>query len=489
MRTSYRPGQWIVFRYDLERLYAPGTDPAVAVPTELLTQLGSRGRLDEQPFLIGPAGRPDARINRFFTSRLMRARSPLTWRKYAYSLGVWLNFLLAIGRSWDDASEDDADHFKEWRLTHEANPQPVETITFAGNLAALRSFYRWASREYGVHDPVAATQGVDLRPRDARSRDIKWLDPAGYRRWRDLGLRGLDLGGREDRNWRGRNGQRDAAFADGLYGSGLRLTEWASMLLLELADDDPARGFRTCRLVDACAKGGYGHKFWLPRTALLATLDYVEGARARAVRRAQDDGRYRQLVGLRRVVEVRGERLSVVEADGRQTTPSVTAIGPRGRRRLFRETPEGLEPMALWLNEDGLPRDPHGWQHTFEQANERIARLGLVGFTCAPHMLRHSCALRWYAVGRLAYEHRFGHLDEQESKDFRVQFGDTWNLVATMLGHRNPQTTRDHYLEPFRGLDIELLLEHARHASVDGFLSAYLADHPQVRTDPLRGAW
>ena len=62
----------------------------------------------------------------------------------------------------------------------------------------------------------------------------------------------------------------------------------------------------------------------------------------------------------------------------------------------------------------------------------------------------HSCALRWYAVGRLAYEHRFAHLDEQESKDFRVQFGDTWNLVATMLGHRNPQTTRDHYLEPFR---------------------------------------
>ena len=81
------------------------------------------------------------------------------------------------------------------------------------------------------------------------------------------------------------------------------------------------------------------------------------------------------------------------------------------------------------------------------------------------------------------------HLDEQESKDFLVQFGDTWNLVATMLGHRNPQTTRDHYLEPFRSLDIELLLEHARQASVDRFLSAYLADHPQVRTDPLRGAW
>jgi hypothetical protein len=317
--------------------------------------------LHGQPFLIGPAGRPDARINGLFTSRLMRTRSPLTWRKCGYSLGVWLNFLLAIGRSWDDVSEDDADYFKEWRLTGEANPQPVETITFAGNLAALRSFYRWASQEYGVCNPVAATQGVDLRPRGARSRDIEWLDPAGYRCWGDLGLRGLNLGGREDRSWRGRNGQRDVAFADGLYGSGLRLTEWASTLLVELPDDDPARGFRTCRLVDACAKGGYGHKFWLPRTALLTALDYVEGARARAVRRAQNDGRYQRLAGLRRVVEVRGDRLSVIEPDGRQTAPPVAAIGPSGRRRLFRATPAGLEPMALWLNEDGLPRDPHGW--------------------------------------------------------------------------------------------------------------------------------
>lgn len=92
------------------------------------------------------------------------------------------------------------------------------------------------------------------------------FDPAGYRRWRDLGLRGHDLDGRPDPRWRGRNDQRDAAFADGLYGSGLRLAEWASVLLVELPEDDPARGYTTSYLADACAKGGYGHRYWLPRT-------------------------------------------------------------------------------------------------------------------------------------------------------------------------------------------------------------------------------
>ena len=149
-------------------------------------------------------------------------------------------------------------------------------------------------------------------------------------------------------------------------------------------------------------------------------------------------------------------------------------------------TKQGLEPLALWLNEDGSPRPAHSWEHTFQDANRRIARLGLTNFTATPHMLRHSCALRWYAIGRLAYEKRFAHLTEEEAKDFRQQFGDTWDLVAAYLGHRNPETTKRIYLEPFRALDVEILLQHAQDSAVQAFLADYLADHPLVRTDPLR---
>jgi site-specific recombinase XerD len=409
----------------------------------------------------------------------------LTWKKYAYSLGLWLNFLAAFGREWDTATDEDAEYFKEWRITESANPRPVSPATFRGDLVALRSFYRWVAPRYGVVDPVAVLDDYDLMPRGPRQKDIKWLDPAGYRRWRDLGLRGLGLDGREGRSFRGRNEHRDAAFADGLYGTGLRLTEWASVLLCELPGDDPRRGFVTCRLADGCAKGGDGHKYWMPRWALVGVLDYVEGARARAVRGAQRDGRYEGRGRVRLVLEVQRDHLLVQEPDGRRTRPAINALGPAARRGLFSRTPRGLEPMALWLNEDGLPRNPHGWEHTFEGANARIAALGLAGFRATPHHLRHSFALRWYSVGRLAYETRFAHLDEDERKDFREQFGDTWDLVATMLGHRNPQTTRSHYLEPFRTLDVELLLRHASEASIARFLANYLADHPRVHTDPV----
>ncbi len=392
-----------------------------------------------------------------------------------------------VGAALDAASEEDAEYFKVWRLCDENNPGRVAGSTFAPNLAALRMFYRWAAGRYGVADPVAAVDDFDLRPHGVRDRRVKWLDPGGYRRWRDVGLRGLGLDERADPGWRARSEQRDAAFADGLYGSGLRLSEWASVLVTELPNDDPARGYSTCRLADACAKGGYGHKFWLPRPALLSVLDYLEGARARAARQAQQAGHYDRVAHARLVLGVRGgDRVTIQEADGRVTHQPVNVIDPRERRRLFRTTEHGMEPLALWLNEDGLPRTAHGWQHTFTQANERIAGLGLAGFSATPHMLRDSCALRWYAVGRLAYERRFGHLSEQETKDFRVQFGDTWDLVATILGHRSPETTKRHYLEPFRALDVELLVQHARGAAVDGFLASYLADHPLVRTDPLR---
>jgi hypothetical protein len=105
-------------------------------------------------------------------------------------------------------------------------------------------------------------------------------------------LRGRDLSGRADPSWQGRNEQRDAAFAEGLYGTGLRLGSWASVVLPELPDVARGRGFFRCQLADACAKGGNGYAYWMPLAALRGVLGYVEGARAAAARRTQAAGRY-----------------------------------------------------------------------------------------------------------------------------------------------------------------------------------------------------
>ncbi|MEV5769891.1 hypothetical protein [Streptomyces antimycoticus] len=74
-------------------------------------------------------------------------------------------------------------------------------------------------------------------------------------------------------------------------------------------------------------------------------------------------------------------------AHGGTETRPWNEVGPRTRLRLFRRTEQGLEPVALWLNEDGLPRDGRGWEDTFDVANERIQNLGLEHFTCTAHML------------------------------------------------------------------------------------------------------
>jgi hypothetical protein len=103
-------------------------------------------------------------------------------------------------------------------------------------------------------------------------------------------------------------------------------------------------------------------------------------------------------------------------------------------------------------------------------------------------MLRHSCALRWFSIGKLIRTARFAHLTREEASDFRSEFGDTWHLVQTVLGHGQVQTTKDVYLEPFKNLEVELLLAHAEGFPVAKFMADVFASHARVRTDPLADA-
>ncbi len=227
----------------------------------------------------------------------------------------------------------------------------------------------------------------------------------------------------------------------------------------------------------------------MPRSTMKGVLSYVEGARAAAVRRAQAAGRYERLAQTWTVVATHGtESVTLQRPTGGVEQRQWNEVGPRTRLRIFRRTEHGIEPVALWLNEDGLPRDGRGWEHTFDVANKRISALGLENFSCTAHMLRHSFALKWYAIGKLVHAARVGHLSDAERLDFREQFGDTWHLVQTMLGHRRVETTKDIYLEPFRSLEVEVLLAHAEGFPIEVFMANVFAEHPRVRTDPLAGS-
>jgi hypothetical protein len=111
---------------------------------------------EELRFLVGPDGVPDARVNAFFASPTMGALSERTNRNYAYSIGVWLNFLLRHyrGRRWFEAQRDEIEDFAFWRMLDERNPRRIRRTTWRSDLAALRAFYDWAARTYGVRNPT-----------------------------------------------------------------------------------------------------------------------------------------------------------------------------------------------------------------------------------------------------------------------------------------------------------------------------------------------
>jgi integrase len=317
------------------------------------------------------------------------------------------------------------------------------------------------------------------------------LRPA-FEQWRDVGLRGYGFDGLRQAGWRGGALEdRDAAFVDGLYGTGLRLTEWASVLDVELPEAD-GRRFGRAWLAAACAKGGRsGRLYRVPRSVLASLagyLDPLEGSRRVAIARAQAAGRYEGLAGVRIVTgyNSRSRTLSVTATAGTARV-STEVLGPDERRRLFRQTEAGLEPLWLWLGADGVPKRPHSWQDTFTAANARVSAAweasggtpGECPLWCRPHMCRHSFCLKWFSILSVVWEQRIDGFTESEIKDLRYHFGDIWLQLATLMGHADPATTRDIYLEPFTSLQVDYLmslLDEDEKTGLDTLVRAVAAD-------------
>lgn len=457
----------------------------------------SRWPEEGRPFFVDGVGELHTALNRFFSSARMRNRSAGTNKKYAYALGIWVNFLAQQALSWDDATDEEVLEFKFWRMTDSRNPRPVTGTTWSGDLAALITFYDWANRhlqgpalELGA--PHSRSQSwsrppqspaPSYRPATVRTADVRWLSPGAFRLWRDLGMHGFTKEGRELVRWRPRSQARDAAFVEGLYSTGLRVQEWSSVLTLELLEPSPDQKYVTQRLASACAKRGHGRPYWIGSDAIDSIATYVETERAQAIERARSDGTYERLTDV--LIATTTDREGQLRVSRRGSTHSqmvrIDTIRPAERLRLFRETTNGLQPLQLSLNENGLPRPKRAWYKSFERANARVRKSGVENLQCTPHMLRHSFALRWYAVARLIWERRWRTEQDAYVSDFREQFGDSWTFVQTMLGHADVTTTRSIYLEPFRAMDVRALLEYGRADLDPETLVQVLKDDARVR--------
>ena len=509
--------RWRVDFYDLTKPSPPlpvdgdGLDAYGGVHERALANGARHGT----PVIVDAYGRVDARVNLFFRTGAMAGARPSTWRRYAHALVVWLEFLAVFGRTWDQATARDVEAFKDWRLTDLRNDERVQPTSFDTDRAALNTFYTWATK-YGVMNPVPTVasssrpsriQAGDglfahrgprdpLRPAGATRRQVKWILRPAFEQWRDVGLRGYGFDGLRRPGWAGAHEDRDAAFVEGLYGTGLRVAEWASVLDVELPAPG-ARRFPQAWLAAACIKGGkQGREYRIPRSVLASIATYsdaIEGSRMEAISRARRKGRYERVTGMRIVTGYnRHSRVLYVDTPSGAAPISVDVLGPDERRLLFRATPEGLEPLALWLSASGLPKKVHSWQDTIGDANARIRRAwSAAGGKNDPplffraHMARHSFALKWYSILSVVWEQRIEGFSDEELKDLRDQFGDIWFQLAALLGHADPATTRDHYLEPFTSLQVDYLmslLDVEEQAGVEALVRSLAADSKRTLT-------
>jgi integrase len=281
----------------------------------------------------------------------------------------------------------------------------------------------------------------------------------------NVGLLGHSADGVPDAAWNGRLADRNSVFADLLFSSGIRLTEGASLLTLEIprAGGDDRRYF-SGQLAPVVTKSKRARTFYVAAPVMSAIESYRESTRAAMIRRAQRVGRYDEIPHLRLVTSVTGRRTKVLHWRDRDGTVGATALAQASvdeRIILFTEGPDGPEPLWLWLNESGFPLRPASWEGVFRNATNRCQEV-LAGVMseppfCTPHMCRHSFALYMLVALHHAMDVRLG-LTPGERRDFRLLYGDPWRMVQDLLGHASVETTRSIYLAPVSDLQLQSLL-------------------------------
>ncbi|QRV33958.1 site-specific integrase [Streptomyces californicus] len=441
------------------------------------------GFKERQPILISPLGRVDPRISRIFRRSKFAAKSAGTQETYVPDLRLFFTYLWQRGLNWDEATADDLADWEEWRLRGEGNPRTIEGAKWGRELAALRLFYKMAvDNGYMTVSPVQTRAAVlpdgevvevaDLAPTDVRSTNVKWLTGHAYRQFRDVGLGGMLPNGLEDPSWRGRNDGRDMAYADVVYSSGMRRREAGTLLTAELPVLGDSR-YYSGTVAKATAKRAR-RMFYVAHAPLRSLETYRLTTRAQAVRRAQQRGKYERIDGIRVIEEV--TRQGVVrwsERGGGLREAYLDKLTDRHRLLMFVRGPGGLEPAMVWLTETGMPLRYRGWSKTFERASKRCKTLGL-GVWATPHMLRHSMALRVLMALHRALDRRLG-LTPAERRHYEETYGTVWSMVKDLLGHVSEETTREIYLEPLRGLQIETLLDDEDNPANEALLAKLAA--------------
>ncbi len=131
----------------------------------------------------------------------------------------------------------------------------------------------------------------------------------------------------------------------------------------------------------------------------------------------------------------------------------ISQLNGEERRRLFVEGPDGLEPAAFWLSEDGQPVSVSTWKNMFAKANARCARHG-AGLHAHAHMLRHTFAVLTLEQMQRGHIAKLAELNPEQRGHYTRVFGDPLDWVRRRLGHASITTTQI-YMHTLEELEME----------------------------------
>ncbi|TIS46129.1 MAG: integrase, partial [Mesorhizobium sp.] len=263
---------------------------------------------------------------------------------------VWLRFLVdARDKTVWQATRDDVETFHRVRRRGESGSR-ISAASWNRSVAAMDKLYEWgvgegllssspfSHRDIWRRSRARGSGQIAVRngafERRAKRSDIRFVTLEDFRRFRDVGLRGLTPDGAERPGTRDRNGLRNALFAEMLVITGLRLEE-ASFLLASEVDALPAFGSSIRQtwfnLPAGLTKGERGRAILVPDGLIQRLRTYIRVERAHAVAKfkaRQGWSLMERPIFVRRPV---AGLASLVLADGRTVPLEVFSPDERGR--------------------------------------------------------------------------------------------------------------------------------------------------------------
>ncbi len=371
-------------------------------------------------------------------SQNLRPNSVYAYARDALEFG---RFLDARGVGVLEVCEQDLVGFRKHRLGG-----GVSARSWSRHLVVIRALFTYLY-ETGQRDSMPWIQVGSrsvVTPRTPRTEmDVRALSHAQWFALRNIGFGGELPSGELDRSYRGQSTVRNVCAVDLALTSGMRLTEWSTLLDAEIPSSDGGASL----VLEACAKNARRRRVYIPASTVRAVELYRGTERKSLVRKAQKALR-RKLSTLAVVTRIdpAGGKLTY-RRQGLDRREELAAIPPDVRRLLVRIDDTGsIEPMSLFVGKGGRPPSQRRWHQYFKDANDRLAAFGSATPTMppavTPHDLRHTFAV----VMLRSLQRRASQLEQCRPRTGSGTISEhiVHNPLLTLqrlLGHASPSTT------------------------------------------------